>query len=602
MTRAPIEKFRVPPQDLAAPSLFAADPESMSTWLAALPKSNLGQTARAVYQAINELNRVAMIPTLRAQLLEIIRPAIHYASTGLRRHYLNQPLVLSEQAQKVAQLAHVLHEQLATGYVLVATAAEMLGRQSGFGQSALATTIHRAITEHTLNLLRDYQLYRNPHAGCWRAIHQLAALARSEGGDTIVVADLQSGNCTVEACYQRALLLGSARSGQLRQDDLAKIFQHASGWAALTVLRKNEDAEEALLVFDPESDEGPLYRHFAQPAAGWLALDTAQLARHLMEQAHCAEEAAFGEQPLSVELLAHLAHNWGTAATRAYQRLDLDAPIDIVIGLNTAHFLLAGEVELPALLSGTQPIETTLSLVDDDANPFARAPAQQPIRAPQRDVWDAPVAPSAKFTEMSTDSIDSQVREESLRAAQEKAREKHRRYTVQRVNVSAGGLCIAWPPNVPVQVRTGELVGLCETGDQPWSIGVVRWLRSTSAGPQLGIELLSPAAEAFGARPINRSGPQIDYQRALLLPEVKQAGQPTTLVLPRLPFRAGQKVSLLCHGQETRVQLTKKLMSTPNFNLFEFRRLSSMQAEPETDAIGFERNAAGVFENLWDNL
>lgn len=598
MTSRPIDKFHVPPQDLAAPTLFAADPESVSMWLAALPKSNLGQTARAVYQAVHDLNRVALAPTLRAQLLEIIRPAIYYATAGLRRHYLNQPIVLPDQALKVARLAHVLHEQLAIGYVLVATAAEMLGRQSGFGQSALATTIHRAITEHTLNLLRDYQLYRHPHAGTWRAIHQLALLARTEGSDTVVVADMQSGNCTVEAAYLRALLLGSAKSGQLRQDDLAKIFQYASGWAALAALRPDDG--QALLVVDGDGDDGPLYRHFAQPQPGWLGLDTSQLARHLIEQAHCAEEAAFGEQPLSVELLSHLAQNWGSAATRAFQRIDVREPVDIVLGLNTAHYLLAGEQELGALLSATPKLETTFTL--EDENPFLRPQLHgRPAAPSNRDVWDVPTAPDERLSTISTHNIDYQVREENLKT-QEKDKEKHRRYRVERINVSAGGLCIAWPVNEPVQVRTGELVGISENAQQPWSIGVIRWLRSTPNGPLLGIELLSPMAEAFGARPIHKSGPQIDYQRALLLPEVKQTGQSATLLLPRLPFRAGQKVSLLCRDQETRVQLTRRVMSTPNFNVFEFRRLSGAPAEPEDGSIDFDRTAAGVFENLWDNL
>jgi cyclic-di-GMP-binding protein len=593
-----IEILHLPQQDLAGPTLFGADAESMTMWLAGLPKSNLGQTARAVHQAITELNRVALAPTLRAQLLEIIRPAIHYAGAGLRRHYLNQPIVLPEQAHKVARLAHVLHEQLAIGYTLVAIGAEIPGRQSGFGQAAFATSLHRGIAEHTLNLLRDYQLYRNPHAGCWRAIHQLAAVARSEGVDGIVVADQQSGNCTVQAAYLRALLLGSAKSTQLRQDDLAKIFQHAGGWAALVTLAQDEG--NVLVLVDPNSDDGPIYRHFARPEANWLGLDTSQLARHLIEQAHCAEEAAFGEQPLSVELLAHLSHNWGTATTRAFQRMDVNEPIDVVLGLNTAHFLLAGEQELGALLGTAPAIETTLTL--EDENPFLRPHMHG--RAPQpaaKDVWDSTSSANARLASLPTDSIDTKVREEA-RKAQEKEREKYRLYAVERVNVSAGGLCIAWPANEPVQVRTGELVGLRESQGQAWSIGVIRWLRSTQGGPQLGVELLSPGAEAFGARVIHKTGPQGDYQRALLLPEVKQTGQPSTLLLPRLPFRAGQKVSLLCRDRETRVHLVRKIMSTPNFNLFEFRQLDSAPTEPETTSIAFDRGGAAAFENLWDNL
>jgi hypothetical protein len=50
------------------------------------------------------------------------------------------------------------------------------------------------------------------------------------------------------------------------------------------------------------------------------------------------------------------------------------------------------------------------------------------------------------------------------------------------------------------------------------------------------------------------------------------------------------------------VHLTRKVMSTPNFNLFEYRRLDSMANEPEAASIQFERSGAGIFENLWDDL
>ncbi|HSB95032.1 MAG TPA: hypothetical protein VLC91_01185, partial [Spongiibacteraceae bacterium] len=90
-------------------------------------------------------------------------------------------------------------------------------------------------------------------------------------------------------------------------------------------------------------------------------------------------------------------------------------------------------------------------------------------------------------------------------------------------------------------------------------------------------------------------------QRVLLLPEVKQTGQPTTLLMPRLPFRSGQKVSLLCRARETRVQLIKKIVSTPSFNLFEFRRLSTAVTDV-TEPIAAEQNTDISFDGLWDIL
>ena len=79
-----------------------------------------GQSTRALYTAITELNHVRLTPGRRLELLERLRPAIEFVASGLRRHYLGQPVPLPEQAKKVAQLAHELFSQLATGYALVA--------------------------------------------------------------------------------------------------------------------------------------------------------------------------------------------------------------------------------------------------------------------------------------------------------------------------------------------------------------------------------------------------------------------------------------------------------------------------------------------------
>lgn len=592
MTNSYTAKLHTPPQDLAAPSLFAANVEAASAWLAALPKANLGQTARAVYRAVNELNRVKLLPSLRLQLLETIRPAVHLTSAGLRRHYINQPIVLSEQARQVARLTHELHEQLAIGYTLCATETIALGKQSGFAQlpPAIATAAQRGIAEHSLNLLRDYQLYRDPHPGCWSAIHQLALLAREWHLEATPIADAQCGDHTLQANYLRALLLGSAKSSQLRQDDLNKIFQHAPAWSALV---KFSD-RNALLVFDPHSDDAPIYRQFAAASDNWLGLDTTQLALHLAQQRERAEAAsAFGEQHLSADLLAHLAHTWGSVSTRAFLRVDVQEQINIALGLTATHHFLAGEGDFQTLLNSVP--QATLTLQDD--NPFLRAHTM--ARTVKKDVWDTAYAPGARLTEISIDSIDYHIRQEQEKTATAKEREKYRSHSVERVNISPGGFCVSWPPTDPAQLRTGEIIGINEQRNPQWSIGVVRWLRSTTQGPQLGIELLSPCAHPFGARAIHKSGPQGDYLRALVLPAVKQTGQPTTLLVPRLAFRAGQKVSLLCHDRETRVQLIKKVASTPSFSLFEFRRLSAIKLDADS---GPSHDDSDGFEQLWDSL
>ena len=602
MTSELSAKFHLPPQDMEAPTLFAPTCEAVKAWLADLPKTNLGQSTRALYSAATELNRVRMTPALRLQIFDLLRPSIHASTQSLRRHYLNQPIVLPEQAQKVARLAHVLHEQLATGYILTAVQTLALGKSSGFSNpaQAIATAAHRGIVEHSQNLLRDYQLYRTPHPGCWATLHQLAKFAREQNILNAVIADAQSGDCSLEAAYLRALLLGGSHPNQLRQDHLAKVFQHALSWIDAAELTA---PAQALLVVDPDSDEGPCYREFATIGAHWSGIDTSRLAPILKNQFELAETQPLTDQQLPPELLSHLAYTWSSALHRSHVRMDVREQIEVSLGMTAAHHFIAGEIDFN-LLVNAQSL-STLALQDD--NVFLRPKITAAEKTSARtgvnphDVWSSPYEPKLGVMNVSLEILDSQMREQQQKINVEKEREKFHSQQVERINVSPGGLCITWPPNSNVQLRSGEIVGIREKTQKQWSIGIVRWVQLTEAGPRLGIELLSPSAIPYGGRVINKAGDPSEYQRVLVLPEIKQINQPTTLLAPRLPFRAGQKVSLMRNSKETRVQLTRKINSTAAFNQFEFRRLSTANnGSPESAAK--QKPHDGGFDSLWDSL
>ena len=382
MSSALSAKFHLPAQDMDASTLFASTCDALNAWLAGLPKANLGQSTRALYSAVTELNRVRLTPALRLQLLELLRPAIYVASQGLRRHYLNQPVQLPEQPQKVARLAHVLHEQLATGYILVAIHTLTLGKQSGFSQptQAVATAIHRAIVEHSQNLLRDYQLYRNPHPGCWATLHQLNKFARENGVLRTAIADTQCGDCTLEAAYLRALLLGGSHPNQLRQDHFVKVFQQSLSWGAAVAI---VTPDQALLVINPDSDEGPCYREFAEVGAAWFGLDTRHLAQVLRAQHELAEAQALNDLQLPAELLQHLAHTWSNASSRDHVRIDVCEPIEIALGMTAAHHFIAGETDFNLLLNAHG--HSKLALQED--NVFLRP---KPTVAETRNPHDVP--------------------------------------------------------------------------------------------------------------------------------------------------------------------------------------------------------------------
>lgn len=580
--------LRLPPENRTAPSVCAAEPRALAHWLEQLPKANLGQSTRALFQAIGEFNAVQLPAAARFQLLELLRPAIHFVAAGLKKHYIGQPLVLPPQAQQVADLSHVLYNRLTQGYAKVALQA---GEERGTPAVLIATALHRALVDINQNILRDYLLYRAPQARSWRTLHELAALSRRLGLHERSVTDPQRGASTLESAYKQSLLMGSARIYQLRQEEMALLASAVAEWAAYVRLGP---AIGGQLLVDPHADQGPVYRDLLEGPVGdhWLSLDTAELVRHLTDRAAAAGEPTLGQ--LSPDILARLAHGWQVPGNRLSERRSATGQLEIVLGLSATHYFVSGGVDFQLLLS-----RKGHPRLMGKANPFLdTASATRPVAADMkrraRDIWDSPFH-SERASADAAEAIEYKVRNHY--ETTQKAQQKYPSHTAEIVNLSAGGYCLRYPGEAG-QIKTGEIVGIREGNHKKWRVGVVRWVRILQTGPQLGVELLSPAATAYGARVLNKSGPPGEHLRVLVLPALDPIGQPPTVITPRLPFRAGQKIELALDDETTRVQLVRRLRCTAAFSQFEFRRLASPSA-PTLDRGGPPEVG---FDNLWDTL
>jgi hypothetical protein len=170
------------------------------------------------------------------------------------------------------------------------------------------------------------------------------------------------------------------------------------------------------------------------------------------------------------------------------------------------------------------------------------------------------------------------------------------------VNTSPGGFCIAWDSQIPSNLQTGEILGVREQSSQPWSVAVVRWIRQVkNEGTQIGIELQAPRATPCAVRLIQKLGNSSEYLRGLMLPEIGVINQPATLIVPRLPFQSGNRITLLIDNHEEQGQLLKKVTATGSINQFEIK----LQPRPDDNTTS---NSAGTaasedeFDSLWPSL
>jgi hypothetical protein len=591
MTQQDQIRLKVPKQTLERCQFFELNSQSINQWIDELPKANLGQTAKQLYQAIKELNLVKMPPAQRQQLLETLRKPIYYVSRSLARHYLNQPLVLPERPRLIAELAETLHRELAVGHTIV-TAHTAALKQTGQLKDAdqlLSLSIHRAISDHSMNLVRFCQLYQPAPEGFWQHLHQFYLLAARERLLDSTITDTEIGSCTLIDSYKRALLLGCCRPNQMLQSHFGEILQLFTPWTDKVAL--GDDNQDSLLLLDPHADRPALYRDQAQSAeASLLALDFTALSeelKRLLSQADKLGLIQLEDRSVSGELLQHLLHCWSNQKQRQATRFNSDNNIDLCLGLSATHHFISGELSFEALLCDRNVRSFKL-----DDNPFLKA--QTTVRS--KDIWDSPYQANVGQIDVSLESIQYGGKHKAI--TEPVSKEKYSHHQASTLNFSATGYCISWPSEVPAQIKPGEIVGLRESRNQEWSIAVIRWAENQQDGaPQLGLELLCPSGAPYGARILHKKGDKTQYMRALVLPEIPLINQPYTLLTAKVPFREGQKVVLNQQGRELTIILGKKINETGNYSQFIFKKADSLLHSDDHHS-----SKSNGINSLWDSL
>ncbi|WP_193072398.1 molecular chaperone [Pseudomonas sp. FME51] len=584
--------LRVPQQTLTSLSFADSSEKGITDWIANLPKANIGETARQLYQGVIELNQLQVSPEKRLAMLEQIRPQVHYVCSSLARYYLGQSIVLEDRPRKVANLSQSLQNHLANGYkIVVAHEHEMKSR----GRTELVMqAIQRAIRALCGPLLRAYQLYCPVADGIWLEIHQLYLLARKRNQHQIPVKDpesLSGKTLSIEQAYLAVLLMGAARPNQIRQTTMAKLFARLEDWSNLVVLVEPESVD-ALFIINLDMDCSPRYRSqvLDEDLTGSLGLDTRQLVDTIKQYLLDSEPARNRLQVpegLGVELLQHISQSWGDLAERTFNRMPGRGELNVTIGMSATHFQVAGK-------SFSRFLNT------DDNNPFSEA-----NRRAAQEGWSNAFDGdhSIDWAPRDVEKIDYNSPTEP---SDEENAESYPVHSLRIINHSPGGFCLTWPREVPKQLQAGELLGVQEDVDQGWSLAVVRWIRQVrGGGTQMGIELIAPHCTPSAIKLLRKTEQPSRYLRALMVPEVTSIDRPPTLLTPRLPFQLNNKVMLYLDGQELRAQLVDRITATGSFSQFEHHVLDQMKKtgnQTETDSTSFTISTEDDFDSLWKSL
>ncbi|BBN61379.1 MULTISPECIES: hypothetical protein [Pseudomonas] len=585
--------LRAPTPTQSSLTFSEANPRDLKRWISRLPKANLGEMARQLYQGLTELNQLITPSENRLQLLELLRPEVYFVCKHLERHFLNQAIVLDERPRKVANLCQALQNHLATGYkqIIQQVAPRYTRDQAGL----FSTALQRAV--HGLNgpLIRANQLYCPVQDGLWLELHQIYQIARQyQLHNTPVEEPLahHSKVLSVEQTYVIALLMGCSRCNQMRQLNIGKLADALEAWSALVKLQ-SPATQSSLFALDPTADKPPLYRTLFsdEQSPRLLGINTLALAEAINQYLALPDDQRTPSPLLiptgiNTDLLQHLAVAWGDVAERTFQRTPGQGTLRLCIGMSALHFYVAGQKSFSELLqlnSATSAASFSLKMANDDADdPWASA------FDTQRGKTSSVLLPYEEIEYPKNDGDSDSL-----------SNNQHTfpTFDLNIVNHSPGGYCLAWQKDVPQQLQAGELVGIQDDAGQGWSVAIVRWIRQVrSGGTQMGIELIAPFAQPCGMQLI-REQQNSQYLRTLMLPEVRAMEKPPTVLAPRLPFQEGSMVMINVNGEERRASLSNRQVSSASYNQFEYQMYDAPKAAETEKAMPDQE-----FDSLWGTL
>lgn len=591
--------LRVTTPDKQGLSFCDASPRDLKKWVDGLPKANIGETARQLYQALVELNQLKTPSENRLQLLEILRPEIYFVCKQLEKHFLNQAIVLDERPRKVANLCQALQNHLAIGYKLIVA---RLSAQDGRERNQLlAVALQRATHSLCGPLIRASQLYCPVPEGLWLELHQLYQMARSRSLHTIIIRDpqaLHTLGLSTEQSYLVALLLGCARCNQMRQSAIARLAEVLEPWSALVNLQAGNDAS-SLFAVAPQLDGPPRYISLFGPneLINAVGIDPSGLVDAIKEHLLLAADNKIQSRLLvpegfSQDMLQHLAAAWGDIAERTFQRSQGQGALTLCIGMSALHFHLAGKRPFNEVLQ--LPATTNAAVFKPDTG--APDVWSNAFDAQKANLWEN----GMPFEEIQYASADKNT------PAGNGSADTYPIFDVAIVNISPGGYCLSWAKEVPSQLQAGELLGIKSMPKQGWSVAVVRWIRQVrGGGTQMGIELIAPHAQACGLQLVRKAEQNSQYLRALLLPEISAISRPASVITARLPFQEGNKVSINLNGSEHRAVLSRRQTSTGSFNQFEYRSVGEVVSDPGKPVTAAKTRAPSGeedFDSLWKSL
>jgi len=615
-------------------------PKEIQKWIDALPRADVGETAKLVYKNLYQLNRTKMSDADRYKIMAHYWEPIEFLAESLKNHFLGLPFPLIVKKQQVALLAREIQAEMAVAYKIVAEG-NLTGRRlslipsSRIDNKTLKTTIYYAMQYLGSVLLKSYQIYVPIPDDIWKQINRLYIHACQNGFANDALASVKNKYITkpsIENLYKKILLLSLANPYRLSQGDIEKVNSFLEQWSSYTVLNTIDDSEKQVGMFsiDLSSDDAPgFFIPSENPNALIRLLETDKLITTIKDDikhysSYISSHGGNKNKVISKKVLKLLQRTWDGIAKRNSSRSRKKSKILATFGLSGTHHTIYHTMKVPLEQDQQQKQETATSTTPNDVWPpkgkassrtiesekvisFSELNLVEPLYEKKAQLRHAPVFGIAlhqsskkdiwtpRYNSHSVD-YDNLLSSYSTRFGEfsfinESMTETHEKHLCGSLNESPGGYRILWQPsankNKNINALVGELIGIREYRDdktQQWGVGVIRWMKHTGTKKQLelGVQKLAPHAISASVQIVKKIKTQGPFVRALILPEIKSINQSMTLIAPNT-YSVGNTLKLSIFNDKIFIKLTRLVEMTGAFSHFQFSTLSQKELTEHDD-------------------
>lgn len=570
----PVEK------DRASLSFCDTNLAALQYWLAQLPSIQLGDSSKNLLHAIIEISELECEDSVRFDFIQSLHLSVEQALSLLEKHFLDGLYSVTNYNEHSVDLAQQFRCYLARIYLNIALNVDQQLNENKFSLFAFRQkkNLHNIRTLSTyyaleqISLLKYQQmvLYKNALIGQWRIGHRLFNLAEQNDFYQEDINHLQGAAHplkNIDQVYSQITLMDILNTHQIRPIEIHALYQCTFQWVKLTRISRHQ-TNLTRYVIQTDNDFPPVFNNIKpKKDENIFFVETQSLLEHinLANLPNNKHISSTERHYLSPSLIFHVQNLLNNMPERRYERYDFTSNIQLVFGLQTAHFYL----------SHATPFNQTLQL--DSAIDVQQSTSKF------LSTWNSEVI----TTQHNYQTLDQEAKQI---------------YSCTIMDISINGYRIRWSNMPPKQLRAGEFILVQESEKSPWRGGVIRWLKQSSDRYfEFGIEILSQEMTPCSVQ-LSAERNSLLYHPALILKnEVLNTAHLSIIVPGSQTFKSQQGISLRFGKKQIKIYLTECKLVSQSFTQLDFELLNGDE-QILLDQFIQEHAETMKKQDLWESL